>query len=104
MDLTTLFWNDRCAAIPYAREVTERMDLVDEANKKLGYTVLKGDTRYKHFAATMQFSPGPSEGTTTAEWVATYVPDGDMGPPEHIKAVVLQVWKALADAANASSS
>ncbi len=32
-----------CAAIPHAGEVTERMDLFDEASKTLGYTVLQGD-------------------------------------------------------------
>ncbi|CAK9203652.1 unnamed protein product [Sphagnum troendelagicum] len=30
-------------AIPHAGEVTERMDLFDEASKTLGYTVLQGD-------------------------------------------------------------
>lgn len=76
------------------------MDTFDDAAKKLGYTVLKGDPRYKYFAATMQFSAGPSAGSTTAVWVATYVPEGDMGPPEHIKAIVSLVWKALVDAVN----
>lgn len=78
------------------------MDLFDDAAKKLGYTVLKGDPRYKYFSATMQFSPGPGEGSTTAVWVASYVPEGDMGPPEHVKAIVLLVWKALAEAVKAN--
>jgi len=88
-------------AIPHAGEVTERMDLFDDATKKLGYTVIKGDPRYKYFAATMQYTPGPTEGTTTATWVATYVPVGDMGPPEHIKSIVVLVWKAMEGAAKA---
>ena len=87
------------SAIPFAGEVTERMDLFDEASKKMAYTVLKGDPRYRHMSATIQFSDGPRDGTTTAEWVATYVPEGDMDPPEHIRNTVSLSWKALADAA-----
>lgn len=78
------------------------MDVFDDAARKLGYTVLKGDPRYKFFSATMQFSRGPREGTTTAAWVASFVPAGDMGPPEHVKAVVVLVWKALAQAVHAN--
>jgi len=90
-------------AIPFAGEVTERMDLFDDASKKIGYTVLKGDPRYRHMSATMQFKDGPRDGTTTAEWVATYVPEGDMGPPEHIKNIVSLSWNAMADAAKTTA-
>jgi hypothetical protein len=67
-----------CAAIPHAGEVTERMDLFDEASKTLGYTVLEGDSRYHYFSATMKFAP-----------------------PEHIKQIAILVFKALAGVAKA---
>jgi hypothetical protein len=35
-------------------------------------------------------------------WIATYVPVGDMGPPEHIKGIAILVFKALAGAAKAN--
>ncbi|CAM6034805.1 unnamed protein product [Sphagnum compactum] len=88
-------------AIPHAAEVTERMDLFDEATKTLGYTVLQGDSRYLYFSATMKFAPGAAAGTTDATWTATYVPVGDMGPPEHIKQIAILVFKALAGVAKA---
>ncbi len=78
------------------------MDVFDDATKTISYTVLKGDPRYKYFAASFQFSPGPREGSTTAVWVARYVPQSDMGPPEHVKGIIMLVWKALADAAMAA--
>lgn len=93
----------QCSAVPFAGEVTERIDFVDDAAKKFGYTVLKGDPRYKYFAATQQFSAGPSAGSATAVWEATYVPEGDMGPPEHVQAFVSLVWKALVDAIKSSA-
>ncbi|KAH8941382.1 hypothetical protein BDL97_14G035700, partial [Sphagnum fallax] len=75
-------------AIPHAGEVTERMDLFDEASKTLG--------------PTMKFAPGAAAaGTTDATWTATYVPVGDMGPPEHIKQIAILVVKALAGVAKA---
>ncbi|CAK9203658.1 unnamed protein product [Sphagnum troendelagicum] len=90
-------------AIPHAGEVTERMDLFDEASKTLGYTVLQGDSRYHYFSATMKFAPGAAAaGTTDATWTATYVPVGDMGPPEHIKQIAILVFKALAGVAKAN--
>jgi hypothetical protein len=58
------------------------MDFFDDANKALGYTVLEGDPRYHYFSAVMKFVPGAAAGTTDAMWTATYVPVGDMGPPE----------------------
>ncbi|CAM6016947.1 unnamed protein product [Sphagnum balticum] len=88
-------------AVPHAGEVKERMDFFDDANKALGYTVLEGDTRYHYFSAVMKFVPGAAAGTTDAMWTATYVPVGDMGPPEHIKAIAILVFKALAGAVKA---
>jgi hypothetical protein len=82
----TEFFSCISTAIPHAAEVTERMDLFDDATRKLRYTILKGDPRYKYFSATMQFTPGPSDGSSTAVWIASYVPEGDMSPPEHVKA------------------
>lgn len=61
-------------AIPNGGEVVERLDVLDEATKTVGYTVLKGDPRFKHVSAVIQFAPGPTAGTTTATWTATYVP------------------------------
>jgi hypothetical protein len=82
------------AAIPHAGEVKERMDKFDDATKTLGYTVLEGDPRYSSFSAEMKFV---SVGETSCEaiWTATYEPIGDMGPPEHIKQIVVLVFKTL---------
>lgn len=51
-----------------------------------------------YFVATMQYAPGPTEGITTA----TYVPMGDMDPPNHIKSNVVLVWKAMEGALKAN--
>ncbi len=80
----------------------ERLDFFDDAGKTLGYTVLEGDPRYHYFSAVMKFVPGAAAGTTEAKWTATYVPVGDMGPPEHIKAIAILVFKALAVAVKAN--
>jgi hypothetical protein len=82
------------AAIAHAGEVKERMDKFDDATKTLGYTVLEGDPRYSCFSAEMKFV---SVGETSCEaiWTATYEPVGDMGPPEHIKQIVVLVFKTL---------
>jgi hypothetical protein len=77
------------------------MDFFDDAGKALGYTVLEGDPRYHHFSAVMKLLPGAAAGTTNAMWMATYVPVGDMGPPEHIKGIAVLVFKALAGAVKA---
>ncbi|CAK9865513.1 unnamed protein product [Sphagnum jensenii] len=89
-------------AVPHAGEVKERLDFFDDAGKTLGYTVLEGDPRYHYFSAVMKFVPGAAAGTTDAIWTATYVPVGDMGPPEHIKGIAILVFKALAVAAKAN--
>jgi hypothetical protein len=82
------------AAIAHAGEVKERMDKFDDATKTLGYTVLEGDPRYSCFSSEMKFV---SVGETSCEaiWTATYEPVGDMGPPEHIKQIVVLVFKTL---------
>jgi hypothetical protein len=64
--------------------------------------VLEGDPRYLYFSAVMKFVPGAAAGTTEAKWIATYIPVGDMGPPEHIKGTTKLVFKALAGAAKAN--
>ncbi|CAM6063607.1 unnamed protein product [Sphagnum tenellum] len=64
--------------------------------------VLEGDPRYHYFSAVMKFIPGAAAGTTDAIWTATYVPVGDMGPPEHIKGIAILVFKALAGAVEAN--
>ncbi len=78
------------------------MDFVDDAGKSLGFTVVEGDPRYLYFSAIMKFVPGPTAGTTHATWTATYIPVGDMGPPEHIKETTKLVFKALEGAAKAN--
>ncbi len=82
------------AAIAHAGEVKERMDKFDDATKTLGYTVLEGDPRYSSFSAEIKFV---SVGETSSEaiWTATYEPVGDVGPPEHIKQIVVLVFKTL---------
>jgi hypothetical protein len=81
------------AAIPHAGQVKERMDKFDAESKTLGYTVLEGDPRYSHFSAEMQFVPVAE--TTEAIWTCKYEPVGDMGPPEHVKAIAILVFKTL---------
>lgn len=76
------------------------MDLFEFANKKMGYTVIKGDPHYHYLTAVMQYKEGPREGTTTGVWDATYVPKGDMGSPDHVQNIVSHSWRAIADAAN----
>lgn len=75
------------------------MDVLDDATKKVGYTVLKGDPRFKHVSAVMEFTPGPTEGTTTATWTATFVPVEASGTLDN--KFVVAVWKALEAAAKA---
>jgi hypothetical protein len=80
----------------------ERVDFLDDANKALGFTVLEGDPRYHYVSAVMKFVPGAAAGTTDAIWNSTYVPLGDMGPPEHIKQIGILLFKSLANAAKAN--
>ncbi len=78
-------------------EIKERIDKIDDANKTLSTTVLEGDPRYSFFRAEMKFVP---VGDTRCEavWTATYEPVGDMGPPEHIKQMIVLVFKTLEQA------
>jgi hypothetical protein len=82
------------AAIAQAGEAKERIDKFDDATKTLGYTVLGGDPRYSSFSAEAKLVP---VGETSSEvvWTATYEPVGDMGPPEHIKQIVVLAFKTL---------
>jgi len=47
----------------------------------------------------MQYAPGPTEGTTTATWPATYVPVEENGTLEN--KFVVAVWRAFESAAKA---
>jgi hypothetical protein len=85
--------------LPHLDEVRERLDCIDDANKTLGYTVLEGNPGYHYFKVTYKFVPGATPGTTDATWTGTYIPIGDMGPPEHIKQVSIKVIKAFLNAA-----
>jgi len=80
-------------------EVRERMDFIDDANKTLGYTVLEGNTGYPYFKVAYKFVPGATAFTTDATWTGTYIPVGDIGPPEYVKQIAIQVLKALVNAA-----
>jgi hypothetical protein len=64
--------------------------------------VLEGDPRFHYLSLVMKFLPGAAAGTTDAVWTATYVPVGDMGPPEQSKQIAILVFKALAGAAKAN--
>ena len=76
------------------------METCDNATKKLGYSLLKGDPRYMYFTATEQFAPGPEEGTTMATWVATFsAAVENMGAPETIKSIVVSQWITTQEAA-----
>ncbi|CAK9205220.1 unnamed protein product [Sphagnum troendelagicum] len=72
----------------------ERIDKIDDANKTLSTTILEGDPCYSSFSAEIKFFP---VGDTRCEvvWTATYEPVGDMGPPEHIKQMLVVVFKSL---------
>jgi hypothetical protein len=85
--------------LPHLDEVRERLDCIDDANKTLGYTVLEGNPGYHYFKVTYKFVPGATAGTTDATWTGTYIPMGDMGPPEHIKQLSIKVIKAFLNAA-----
>lgn len=85
--------------IPNGGEVVERLDVFDEATKRVGYTVIRGDPRFKHVSAVMHFVPGPMEGTTTATWTATYVPVNEHTSLDN--RFCIAVWKALESAAKA---
>ncbi|XP_024380963.1 uncharacterized protein [Physcomitrium patens] len=86
-------------AIPDAGELVEQVDVFDDAEKKVGYTVLKGDPRFKYVTAVVQYAPGPTAGTTTATWNATFVPVEENGVLD--SKFVVAVWKALESAAKA---
>ncbi|XP_024368505.1 uncharacterized protein [Physcomitrium patens] len=86
-------------AIPGGGEVVERLDILDDGSKVVGWTVLKGDPRFKHVSAVLKYAPGPSDGTTTATWTATFVPVEENGTLEN--KFVVGVWKALEAAAAA---
>ena len=81
------------AAHAHVGQVKERVEKVDHESKTMGYTVLEGDPRYSHFSAEMQFVPVGD--TTEAIWTAKFEPVGDMGPPEHIKDIAVQVFKTF---------
>ncbi len=78
-------------------EIKERIDKIDDANKTLSTTVSEGDPRYSSFSAEMKFVP---VGDTRCEavWTATYQPVGDIGPPEHIKQMIVLLFKSLEQA------
>lgn len=90
-----------CAAVGHAKQVKERMDVIDEENKTLKYTMVDGDPRYSSFGGMMKFTSGAEQGTSDAYWEVQYEPVGDMGPPEHVKAMVIKVFRALEGAINA---
>jgi hypothetical protein len=78
-------------------KIKERLDKIDDANKTLSLTVLEGDPRYSSYSAEIKFVP---VGDTRCEavWTATYEPVGDIGPPEHIKQLVVHIFKTLEQA------
>ncbi len=80
-----------------AGEIKERIDKRDEVNKTISTTILEGDPRYSSFSAEMKFVP-VGETSCEAVWTATFEPVGDMGPPEHIKQIVVLVFKTLEQA------
>ncbi|CAK9229804.1 unnamed protein product, partial [Sphagnum troendelagicum] len=88
-------------AVGHAKQVKERMDVIDEENKTLKYTMVDGDPRYSSFGGMMKFTSGAEQGTSDAYWEVQYEPVGDMGPPEHVKGMVIKVFKALEGAINA---
>ncbi len=78
-------------------EIKERLDKIDDANKTFSVTILEGDPRYSSYSAEIKFIP---VGDTSCEavWTATYEPVGDIGRPEHIKQLVVLIFKTLEQA------
>jgi hypothetical protein len=80
------------------------MDKFDDATKTLGYTVLEGgDPRYSAFSAEIRFV-AKDAAVTEGTWTATFVPVGEMGPPEHIKGVAKLVFQTLEKAVHAKKT
>ncbi len=71
-----------------------RLDKIDDANKTLSLTLLEGEPRISSYSAEIKFVP---VGDTSCEavWTATYEAAGDMGPPEHIKQLLVHIFKTL---------
>jgi hypothetical protein len=78
-------------------KMKERLDKIDDANKTFSVTVLEGEPRISSYSAEIKFVP---VGDTSCEvvWTATYEPVGDMGPPEHIKQLIVHIFKTLEQA------
>jgi hypothetical protein len=75
-------------------KMKERLDKIDDANKTFSVTILAGDPRYSSYSAEIKFVP---VGDTSCEvvWTATHEPVGDIGPAEHIKQLVVHIFKTL---------
>jgi hypothetical protein len=79
--------------------VVERLNVFDEATKRVGYVVIGGDLQFKHDLAVMHFVPRPTEGTTTATWTTTYVLMDEQASLDN--RFCIAVWKALESTAKA---
>ncbi len=91
------------AAITRDRDVTERMDKIDDATKSVAYTVLEGYPQYSSLSAEMIFVP-VDETSSKVVWTAKYEPVGDAGPPVYIKERAVLVFKTLERAALSSKT
>jgi len=75
-------------------EIKERIDKIDNTNKTLSTIVSEGDPGYSSFNAEIPVGDTRCE----AVWTATYELVGDMAPPEHIKQMIVLVFKTLEQA------
>ncbi|KAH8933766.1 hypothetical protein BDL97_18G047200 [Sphagnum fallax] len=78
-------------------EIKERLHKIDDANKTFSVTVLEGDPRYSSYSAEIKFVP-VGDSSCEAVWTTTYESVGDMDPPEHIKQLIVHIFKTLEQA------
>jgi hypothetical protein len=88
-----------CTAVEHAKQVNNRMDVIDEESKNLKYTIMDRE-HYSSFAGMMKLTSGAEEDTSDHSWEVHSRHLGDMGPPEHVKVNMIKVFKALESVIN----
>jgi hypothetical protein len=89
-----------CTAVEHAKQVNNRMDVIDEESKNLKYTIMDREQHYSSFAGMMKLTSGAEEDTSDHSWEVHSRHLGDMGPPEHVKVNMIKVFKALESVIN----
>jgi hypothetical protein len=82
--------------IPQATPAKEHIDLLDDTNYTMSYTVIEGvGHQYSLLKPTITFTPGVDATTTVAKWSMEYQPVGEQGPPEAARIAAVHVFKAM---------